>query len=105
MYGLPGDDRGDCVVGPGRPAAPNQAASTREARPGWSASSLTGCTGPCLFPQHDYFFANESADILTIMGTALDRVGVAWRLNRPNSISVARRDAVALMDQHVGPKR
>lgn len=52
-----------------------------------------------------YFFANESADILTIMGAALDRVGVAWRLNRPNSISVARRDAVALMDQHVGPKR
>ena len=52
-----------------------------------------------------YFFANESADILRIMGDALDRVGVAWRLNRPNSISVARRDAVAALDAHVGPKR
>ena len=51
-----------------------------------------------------YFFANESTDILAIMGGALDRVGVAWRLNRPNSISVARRDAVALMDARIGPK-
>jgi hypothetical protein len=38
------------------------------------------------------------------MGEALDRVGVAWRLNRPNSISIARRSSVALMDEHVGPK-
>jgi hypothetical protein len=52
-----------------------------------------------------YFFSNESADILTIMGAALDGVGVAWRYNRPNSISIARRDAVALMDEHIGPKR
>lgn len=51
-----------------------------------------------------YFFGNESTDILQIMGEALDRVGVAWRYNRPNSISVARRDAVALMDAHVVPK-
>jgi len=52
-----------------------------------------------------YFFANESADILGIMAEALDRVGVAWRLNRPNSISVARRESVAKLDAHVGPKR
>lgn len=51
-----------------------------------------------------YFFANESRDILHIMGSALDLVGVQWRYNRPNSISVARRAAVALMDAHVGPK-
>lgn len=51
-----------------------------------------------------YFFANESRDILAIMGRALDQVGVAWRYNRPNSVSIARRDAVALMEQHVGPK-
>lgn len=51
-----------------------------------------------------YLFANESRDILAIMGTALERAGVAWRYNRPNSISVARREAVALMDEHVGPK-
>jgi hypothetical protein len=51
-----------------------------------------------------YLFANESRDILSIMGTTLDRVGVEWRYNRPNSISVARRSSVALMDEHVGPK-
>lgn len=51
-----------------------------------------------------YLFANESRDILALMGEALDRVGVAWRYNRPNSVSVARRDGVALMDHHVGPK-
>ncbi|MEU7819615.1 transcriptional regulator [Catellatospora sp. NPDC049133] len=51
-----------------------------------------------------YLFANESADILTLCGWALDLLGVAWRLNRRNSLSVARHDAVALLDQHVGPK-
>jgi hypothetical protein len=58
---------------------------------------------PYAYPR--YFFANESRDILQIMGDALDRVGVAWRYNRPNSISMARREAVAAMDAHVGPKR
>lgn len=51
-----------------------------------------------------YLFANESADILALCGWALDLLGVAWRLNRRNSLSVARRDAVALLDEHVGPK-
>jgi hypothetical protein len=51
-----------------------------------------------------YFFSNESRDILGIMGDALDRVGVAWRYNRPNSIAIARRAAVETMDAHVGPK-
>jgi hypothetical protein len=51
-----------------------------------------------------YFFANESRDILRIMGDCLDTVEVPWRFNRPNSISVARRDGVALMELHVGPK-
>jgi hypothetical protein len=51
-----------------------------------------------------YFFSNESTDILSLCGAALDRLGVAWRYNRSNSISVARREAVALLDEHVGPK-
>ncbi len=51
-----------------------------------------------------YFFSNASRDILAIMGAALDRAGVAWRLNRPNSVSIARREAVELMERHVGPK-
>jgi hypothetical protein len=51
-----------------------------------------------------YFFQNESSDILGICGQALDRLGVAWRYSRPNTISVARRDAVARLDEFVGPK-
>lgn len=51
-----------------------------------------------------WFFSNESRDILEIMGSTLDAVGVEWRYNRPNSISIARRASVALLDEHVGPK-
>lgn len=52
-----------------------------------------------------YFFSNESADIQAILTAALDRVGVPWRNNRGNSVSIARRAGVALLDEHVGPKR
>ncbi len=51
-----------------------------------------------------YLFGNESKDILAICGQALDQLGVAWRYSRRNAISVARRDAVARLDEFVGPK-
>lgn len=51
-----------------------------------------------------YFFSNCSPDILRLAGDALDRLAIEWRYNRPNSISVARRPSVALLDQIVGPK-
>ncbi|MEV4456784.1 hypothetical protein [Microbispora sp. NPDC049633] len=51
-----------------------------------------------------YLFKNESAGILRLYGEALDRLGVAWRYNKRNEISVARRDAVARLDEFVGPK-
>ena len=35
---------------------------------------------------------------------ALDLLGVAHRRARPNSLSVARKSSVAIMDQVVGPK-
>ena len=57
---------------------------------------------PYAYPR--YFFANESQDILGIAGAALHRAGVEWRFNRPNSISIAKRASVALMDRHVSPK-
>ncbi|MGC1853433.1 MAG: hypothetical protein WA687_13445 [Solirubrobacterales bacterium] len=34
-----------------------------------------------------------------------DQLGIAWRQDGPWDISVARREAVAIMDRHVGPKR
>jgi hypothetical protein len=51
-----------------------------------------------------YFFSHESADILGLCGQTLDQVGVSWRFSRRNAISVARREAVARLDQFVGPK-
>ncbi|MDG4814393.1 MULTISPECIES: transcriptional regulator [unclassified Micromonospora] len=51
-----------------------------------------------------YLFSNESADIMGLCQWALGLLGVAWRMNRPNSLSVARREAVAVLDRHVGPK-
>jgi hypothetical protein len=51
-----------------------------------------------------YMFGNESVDILRLCGEVLDRLGVTWRYSRRNSISVARREAVARLDEFVGPK-
>jgi hypothetical protein len=49
-------------------------------------------------------FTNESKDILAICGEALDQLGVSWRYSRRNTISVARREAVARLDAFVGPE-
>ena len=51
-----------------------------------------------------YFFSNESADILGLCGDALDLLEISWRFSRRNAISVARREAVARLDEFVGPK-
>jgi hypothetical protein len=51
-----------------------------------------------------YLFTNESDDILELCGRTLDQLGVAWRFSKPNTISVAKRDAVARLDEFVGPK-
>jgi hypothetical protein len=51
-----------------------------------------------------YLFVNRSADIHRLCGEALDRLGVAWRFSKRTTISVARREAIARLDQFVGPK-
>lgn len=51
-----------------------------------------------------YQFSNRSADIRRLFTDALDELGVEWRPWGRFHISVARRDSVALLDQHVGPK-
>jgi transcriptional regulator with XRE-family HTH domain len=56
-------------------------------------------------PYPRYEFANVSADIQAIFGRACDALGIEWRPNKPNSLSVARRRSVALLDEFVGPKR
>jgi hypothetical protein len=58
---------------------------------------------PYAYPR--YFFSNKSTDIIAIFTAALDRVGVEWKMNRWDSVSIARARSVALLDEHVGPKR
>ena len=51
-----------------------------------------------------YLFVNTSTDILQLCGQALDKLEVEWRYSKPTTISVAKRQAVARLDAHVGPK-
>jgi hypothetical protein len=50
-------------------------------------------------------FVNASEDILGVCTWALDLVGVAWRRSGPRTVSVSRREAVAALDEMIGPKR
>jgi len=69
----------------------------------WATKTVRGVT-----TRYDgyprYFFTNHSADIVDLCTWALDSLGVAWTLPRPDNVSVARRGAVAVLDQHVGLK-
>ena len=51
-----------------------------------------------------YFFVNQSTDIIGICTRCLDLLGIEWRMNRPNSVSIARRASVAALDRFIGPK-
>jgi hypothetical protein len=51
-----------------------------------------------------YLFVNTSGDILRMCGETLDQLGVEWRYSKPTTISVARKEAVARLDEFVGPK-
>lgn len=64
--------------------------------------SLPSGTRTYAYPR--YFFSNMSDDIRGIFTDALDLLNISWRQNRFNSISVARREAVAALDEFVGPK-
>jgi hypothetical protein len=51
-----------------------------------------------------YMFSNKSEDILAICEATLDRLDIAHRRSRRDLVSVARRAAVARLDELVGPK-
>jgi hypothetical protein len=61
-------------------------------------------TGERSYEYPRYLFDNSSADILRLCGQTLDQLDVAWRFSKPTTISVARKDAVARLDEFVGPK-
>ena len=56
-------------------------------------------------PYPRYHFSNVSPDVKAIFGRACDQLGIEWRPNNRFSLSVARRESVALLDEFVGPKR
>jgi hypothetical protein len=68
----------------------------------WTTRMVAGEIKRYEYPR--YLFANESMDIMGILTTTLDQLGVEWKFARRNLLSVARRASVALMDQHIGPK-
>ncbi|WP_067475972.1 helix-turn-helix domain-containing protein [Actinomadura hibisca] len=51
-----------------------------------------------------YFFTNTSVDIRRLYTDALDRLGIEWKQANARNISVAKREAVARLDEFVGPK-
>jgi hypothetical protein len=60
--------------------------------------------GPKRYEYPRYLFKNASDDIRGLACWALDLCGIAWRQSDPRTISVARRTAVAALDEFVGPK-
>jgi hypothetical protein len=52
-----------------------------------------------------YAFSNRSEEIKGILCEHLDLLGIAWRRAGRVTISIARREAVAALDEFVGPKR
>lgn len=52
-----------------------------------------------------YMFSNRSRDIHAIFCDYLDQLGIAWRWSNDRTISIARRNAVARLDEFVGAKR
>jgi hypothetical protein len=52
-----------------------------------------------------YQFSNRSADIRGIFCEYCDKLGIEWRQMNRFTISVARADSVARMDEFIGPKR
>jgi hypothetical protein len=68
----------------------------------WTPRKAAGDARRYEYPR--WFFTNKSTDILGLCSASLDRLGIAHRFPRPDTISVARREAVAAMDRVVGPK-
>jgi hypothetical protein len=51
-----------------------------------------------------YYFTNVSLDIQDLYKEGLDLLGIEWKQMNYKTISVARREAVTLLDEFVGPK-
>ncbi|UNS96431.1 transcriptional regulator [Streptomyces tubbatahanensis] len=72
----------------------------------WTTRTVGGRPKRYEYPR--YFFTNSSEDIVRLYTRTLDGLGVEWTSTRHrsggDSVSVARRTSVALMDARIGPK-
>lgn len=68
----------------------------------WTTKTVAGARKRYEYPR--YLFVNESQDILGLCAQALDALGIAYTTPKANTISVARKAAVAALDEFVGPK-
>jgi hypothetical protein len=68
----------------------------------WTVQMVAGVPKRYEYPRYE--FSNRSKDILALCSWALTLVGVDHRWPKPIHISVARREAVARLDEFVGPK-
>jgi hypothetical protein len=50
-------------------------------------------------------FTNRSDDIKALLREHLDLLDIAWRRASDRNIAISRREAVAALDEFVGPKR
>ena len=68
----------------------------------WTTRMVAGVKKRYEYPR--YHFTNESGDIRDLFTDTLDALGIEWRYNDRNTISIARRESVAALDAFVGPK-
>lgn len=68
-----------------------------------SVNTIEHPTKTYVYPR--YLFTNLSDDIKRIFCDACDLVGIEWTVMNKKTISIARRESIALMDEFVGPKR
>lgn len=68
----------------------------------WTTRIIAGEKKRYEYPR--YHFTNESTDIRDLFTDTLDKLGIEWRMNNRNCVSIARRDSVAYLDEFIGPK-
>lgn len=51
-----------------------------------------------------YHFSNRSEDIKWLFCNSLDLIGVRWTRPSDRQIAIYRKDAVACLDEFIGPK-
>lgn len=69
----------------------------------WASRIVAGQKKRYEYPR--WHFTNESAEIMTWCQEALDLLDIPWRWSSRRLLSVSRREAVARLDDLIGPKR